>query len=84
MKPRIVRLFIKPYCPWCHEAIEWLDRQHWQYERLDVTNDSAAHKEMVALSGQSKAPTIEIDGKVLADFDTRELEKFLATNGYAA
>ena len=21
-----VRLFIKPYCPWCHKAQHWLDK----------------------------------------------------------
>jgi NADH:ubiquinone oxidoreductase subunit E len=31
---------------------------------------------MKELSGQTKAPVIEIDGEVLADFDTEQLEKF--------
>jgi glutaredoxin len=25
MKPTRVRLFIKPYCPWCSKAQDWLD-----------------------------------------------------------
>jgi hypothetical protein len=31
---------------------------------------------MVNLSGQRFAPVIEVDGKILADFGTEELEKF--------
>ena len=41
-----------------------------------MTADSAARKEMLRLSGQTLAPVIEVDGDVLADFDTEELEEF--------
>ena len=79
------RLFIKPYCGWCHKAIRWLDDHNIQYEKIDVIADEAAFAEMVRLSGQDKAPVLEVDGKVLADFGPEELpgffEKLLATDG---
>ncbi len=74
-EPR-VRLFIKPYCGWCHEAIQWLDDRQIQYETLDVMTDSAAMAEMVRISHQTLAPVIEVDGIVLADFDVGELATF--------
>ncbi|MBI3413886.1 MAG: glutaredoxin family protein [Verrucomicrobia bacterium] len=73
-----IRLFIKPYCGWCDEAVEWLDERGIQYETLDVTRDVAARREMFELSGQTLAPTIDVDGEILADFDTDQLEKFWA------
>jgi len=76
MKPEIVRLFIKPYCGWCHEAIAWLKERGIRFEELDVTGDRTAYEEMVRLTGQSMAPCIEVDGEVLADFGTDELEEF--------
>jgi len=76
MKPEKVRLFIKPFCGWCHEAMEWLEARGIQYETLDVISDRAALKEMVRLSGQTLAPVIEVDGEILADFDTGQLEVF--------
>ncbi len=76
MKARHVRLFIKPYCGWCHEAREWLDERGIAYETLDVISDAAARREMVQLSGQTLAPVIDVDGEVLADFDTDQLEDF--------
>ena len=71
-----VRLFIKPFCGWCDEAMEWLEARGIPYETLDVTSDPAAWKEMTRLSGQTLAPVIEVDGEVLADFDTGQLEVF--------
>jgi glutaredoxin 3 len=76
MKAERVRLFIKPFCGWCHEAIEWLDARGVKYETLDVISDAKARKEMVQLSGQTLAPVIDVDGEVLADFDTEQLEVF--------
>lgn len=76
MKPEKIRLFIKPYCGWCHEARDWLDERGLQYETLDVISDAAARKEMRELSGQPLAPVIDVDGEVLADFDTGQLEAF--------
>lgn len=76
MKPRCIRLFVKPYCGWCREAQEWLDERGIPYEKLDVISDPAARREMTQLSGQTLAPVIEVDGKVLADFDTGQLAAF--------
>ena len=76
MKPEKIRLFIKPYCGWCTEAMQWLDRRKIQYEVLDVIADAKARKEMFQLSGQTLAPTIDVDGEILADFDTDQLEEF--------
>jgi glutaredoxin 3 len=71
-----IRLFIKPYCGWCHKAMRWLDDRNVAYEKIDVLADPAAFNEMIRLSGQTLAPVMEADGKVLADFGPMELEKF--------
>jgi glutaredoxin 3 len=76
MKAENIRLFIKPWCGWCQEAIEWLDSRGIKYEVLDVTSDANARKEMLQLSGQTLTPTIDVDGEILADFGTDQLEVF--------
>jgi glutaredoxin len=71
-----VRLFIKPWCSWCVEAMNWLDDQGIEYEKIDVTADEAAFEEMIRLSGQDLAPVIQAGGKVLADFGPEQLPAF--------
>ena len=73
---RTVRLFVKTYCGWCDEAAEWLKSRGIQYESINVSRNAVGMKEMVELSGQTLAPVIEVDGEVLADFDTGQLEVF--------
>lgn len=76
MKPEKIRLFVKPFCGWCDEARDWLAERGHAFEELDVIFNRAAYREMVRLSGQTLAPVIDIDGEVLADFDTDQLEDF--------
>lgn len=80
-QPSRVRLFIKPYCGWCREAIRWLDDHGISYESMDVIKDSRAFEEMTRLSGQRLAPVIEVDGQLLADFGADELARFWSQLG---
>jgi glutaredoxin 3 len=76
VKPKRIRLFIKPYCGWCHKAMHWLEERQIAYEPIDVTADEIAFDEMIRLSGQDLAPVIEVDGQVLADFGPEQLADF--------
>ena len=79
MSERKIRLFVKPFCGWCHEAKDWLEERGLAFEELDVVSDRAAYQEMKEISAQTRAPVIEVDGEVLADFDTDQLEVFWKT-----
>jgi glutaredoxin len=77
-----MKLYVKPYCPWCMEAIAWLRERGIPFTIVDVLSDAAEFARMRQISGQSLTPTLEMeDGRVLADFDTRQLEKFLRDRG---
>lgn len=87
VKPKRVRLFIKPYCGWCHKAMRWLNERGVDYVTIDVTADESAMAEMVRLSGAEMAPVIEVDGQLLGDFGPEQLAEFWErlekTNGRA-
>ncbi|HXU77054.1 MAG TPA: glutaredoxin family protein [Methylomirabilota bacterium] len=78
MKPKKVRLFIKPYCGWCHKAMHWLDARGVEYEQIDVMADENAYDEMIRISSQDLAPVIDVDGEILADFGPDQLAAFWA------
>jgi glutaredoxin 3 len=77
MSTPLPRLFVKTGCPWCTEVLEYLDEHGIGYDKITVTGNPAAMEEMVELSGQTKAPTMDWDGEVLADFGVEELVEFL-------
>ncbi|MES2983212.1 MAG: glutaredoxin family protein [Verrucomicrobiota bacterium] len=70
-------LYVKKGCPWCEEVEQYLKEHEIEVEKVVVSGNAEAMAEMVALSGQSKAPTLDWDGEVLADFGVDELVPFL-------
>lgn len=74
-------LYIKPGCPWCDEVVHFLRRKRVEVKTVVVSGNPAAMKEMIDLSGQSKAPTMDWHGEVLADFGVEELIPFLSSRG---
>lgn len=77
----MLTLYTKLGCPWCIEAKKWLDSRGYRYEEVDVRSHPARMSELVAVSGQSLAPTLVIGTLVLPDFDTGQLEDFLSRHG---
>jgi len=74
-----LNLYIKPWCPWCVDAVAWLQSHGYTFRSLDVLTDDAAYRRMNQISGQWLTPTLETDsGDVLPDFDVGQLERFLA------
>lgn len=74
-------LYLKPGCPWCDEVVAYLAQQKIAVRKVIVSGNRAAMQEMVDLSGQSKAPTMDWHGEVLADFGVDELRPFLKQRG---
>ncbi len=70
-------LYVKTGCPWCDEVIDYLNDNRIPYKTVVVSGNRAAMQQMVDLSGQSKAPTLDWHGQVLADFGVDELIPFL-------
>lgn len=82
MKPKSIRLFIKPYCGWCDEVVDWFAERGIVHETLDVTRNAAARAEMWELTGQTRAPSLDVDGEILADFGADELEVWWREQGF--
>jgi glutaredoxin len=73
----LLKLFIKSGCGWCDLAEDWLREHGYQYSAINVTRDRAAYDEMIRLSGQRLAPTLQVGELILPDFGPDELAQFL-------
>ena len=70
-------LYTKTGCPWCLEALRFLRSHDVAFEEREVLGNKAYFDEMVAKSGQTKAPTVDLNGEILADTDATAIEAFL-------
>ena len=74
-------LYVKTGCPWCDDVIDYFRSRKMPFEQITVTGNPQAMEEMRELSGQTKAPTMDWNGDVLADFGVEELIPFLKKHG---
>ena len=71
-------LFVKSGCPWCEEALVYFKSQNVELEVREVRSNKPFMDQMVALSGQTKAPTFALGNFIVADFDVSEFKVELA------
>jgi glutaredoxin 3 len=72
-----LKLYSREWCSWCIDAKEYLSTRGYNFTEIDVGEDRQAYQEMKELSDQTYVPTFVAGDKVLANFDTDQLEKFL-------
>ena len=72
-------IYTKRGCPWCTGVLNFLNEKGYAYEEREVLTNPQYFEEMKIKSGQTKAPTLDIDGHILADSDAPTVEKYLAS-----
>jgi glutaredoxin len=79
--PTIVA-YLKPSCGWSNGVRAVFKKYNLPFQDRDIINNPDNYREMVMKSGQALQPTIEIDGKILADVSGEEVEAWLISNGF--
>lgn len=74
-------IYTKTGCPWCVEALQFLNDNKIPFEEREVLSNAAYFEELTQKSGQTKTPTLDLDGKILADTDAQAIGMFLSENG---
>ncbi len=78
-----LKLYSREWCSWCIDAKDFLTQRGYKFIEVDVGKDRRAFEEMQELSDQTYVPTFVAGDKVLANFDTDTLEKFLREHAIA-
>ena len=74
-------VYTKSGCPWCRDVLDFLREKKVPFEEREVRGSTVFMDEMVKKSGQTKAPTLDLDGAILADTDREAVEKWLKEKG---
>ncbi len=70
-------LYTKAGCGWCVRVRNFLTEKKVPFEEREVLTNRVFFDELVAKSGQTKTPTLDLDGVILADTDTDAVEVFI-------
>lgn len=74
-------IYTKTGCPWCIDALNYLKTKEIPFEEREVRSNPDFMRELEEKSGQSKAPTLDLNGEILADTDVEAIDLFLKEKG---
>lgn len=77
-----ITAYLKTFCGWSDgiRAIMW--KYEFPYEEKDIIKNPSFRWQMEQRSGQSLSPCVEIDGHILPDVSSEDVEKWMLENGY--
>ena len=64
----MIKVYTTQTCPYCHALMDWLEKEHIEYEEVDATN----------LPDIQVVPVTEINGQRIEGFDRPAIKKALA------
>ena len=70
-------LYTKTGCPWCKGVLDLFHEKGVQFEEREVRGNQHYFDELLAKSGQTKTPTLDIDGTIIADSDREAVAHYL-------
>ncbi|MEI6396718.1 MAG: glutaredoxin family protein [Candidatus Taylorbacteria bacterium] len=73
-------LYTKTGCPWCAGVLKLFAENNIAYEEREVLANKVYFDELVKKSGQTKTPTLDIDGYIIADSDKEQVLEYLKSN----
>jgi len=73
----MIKVYSTPGCPYCVTLKEFLKKNNFEFEEVDVSKDEKAQEEMIKKSGQMGVPVVEIDGEIVVGFDREKISKLL-------
>ncbi|MDO8590660.1 MAG: glutaredoxin [bacterium] len=74
-------IYTKTGCPWGIDALKFLRENNISFEEREVLGNPIFFEELQKKSGQSKTPTLDIDGEILADSDVDQIKECLIKKG---
>jgi len=67
-------VYTKTGCSWCKEMLDYLKKQGVKFEEKNVSINPDFMEQLQNISRQDKTPTLNIDGKIVADAGVEDVK----------
>ena len=72
-----VVIYTAPWCGWCRKTLAWLDARGVDYDNRDIEADPSAREELIAKSGSTSIPVVEVDGQLIRGYSPAKMQHLL-------
>jgi glutaredoxin 3 len=76
-----ITVYRKSGCPWSAAVMGFLNEMNIPYQVKNMTSNPRYAEELQAKSGQTKSPTLDMDGKFLMDASVEDVADALERRG---
>ncbi len=73
----MIKIYSTPTCVYCKTLKEYLLKNNFKFEDIDVSKDEKELQKMIKDSGQMGVPVVDIDGAIIIGFDKEKIDKLL-------
>ncbi len=73
----MIKIYSTPTCVYCKTLKEYLAKNDFKFEDIDVSKDEKELQKMIKNSGQMEVPILDIEGEIVVGFDKEKIDKLL-------
>ena len=74
---RKITVYSSPSCMYCYTVKGYLEDNGFEYDEIDIYEDSKAYDEMVEFSGQKNIPVTVIGEEIIVGWDKEKFKQVL-------
>jgi glutaredoxin-like YruB-family protein len=76
-KDKKITVYSSPDCAYCYTVKGYLEDNGFEYEEINIYEDTQAYDEMVEISGQKNVPVTVVDGNILIGWNKEKFKEAL-------
>jgi glutaredoxin-like YruB-family protein len=76
-KEKKITVYSSPDCMYCYTVKGYLEDKGFEYEEINIYDDTQAYEKMVEFSGQKNVPVIVIGEEIIVGWDKEKFKEVL-------
>ena len=74
----MLELFVLETCPYCQRVIEFLDKEHMKYRKIDISNKESEDS-LIQLGGKRQVPFLIDPERNIQMYESKDIIEYLKT-----
>ena len=75
---QMLKLFVLETCPYCQKVINFLEKEHMEYEKIDITNKDS-ESTLIRMGGKRQVPFLVDSDRNIQMYESDDIIEYLKT-----
>jgi glutaredoxin len=74
----MIELFVLETCPYCKKVMEFLEKEHMKYQKIDITNKESEDS-LIKIGGKRQVPFLVDTERNIQMYESNDIIEYLKT-----